>query len=241
VFEANKRIQLALLCGVLSAFALATAWSQAYIHFPGAPQDRRTLHAKERVEELYEGGEYARALLIYEKELAPIGDKFAQYMVGYMNFAGQSIPPSSTTALAWYRLAAERDDAAIVQARDELLAAMTDSEIELSNEVFAEIWQELGDTRLLLDLIDADMKTLSERTGTRVPGGNNQALTVINVRSANSGVDHFYQQVSERVQLRLNYLDTEVEISDIAMESDLDDMRELEEDIRKKYSALRSP
>lgn len=241
MFEANLKTGLALACSALIAFGPSPAWSQSYKHFPGEPQDQRTLRTLDRVEELYESGEYGRAFLIYEKELAPIGDKYAQYMVGYMHLAGLSVPKSRVRALAWYRLAAERGDPLIVQERDALLQTMSDAEIEQSNEIFVDLWQELGDRRLLLELIREDMKILSERTGSRLPGGDTRPLTVINVRSRSNGGDNFYKQVQERVELRLNYLETEVVISDIAAASDQHDIRTMEEDIRRKFSALRSP
>ena len=70
--------------------------------------NKRTLSTQERVEKMYEAGEYNRALLIYEKDLAPLGDKYAQYMVGYMHLNAKGIPQDKVTALAWYRSAASR-------------------------------------------------------------------------------------------------------------------------------------
>lgn len=241
MFEANSKAGPALVCGALLALADVSALAQAQKHFPGAPLDSSTMRLRERVEEMYEERQYARALLIFEQDLAPTGDKYAQYMVGYMHLAGQSVPPDKVRALAWYRLAAERDEPLFLQARDELLQTMSAAEIERSNAMFAEIWNRLGDSRLLLELIREDMEILNERTGSRLPGGDARPLTVINVRRGSAGSDHFYQQVRKRVQLRLDYLETEVEISDIAMESDRDDIQAMEQDFRRRYSALRSP
>lgn len=242
MIEAKSKLALTLVCGALLALPYLPSWSQSHKHFPGASLDRGTLRVRERVEELYENREYERALLIYEEDLAPTGDKYAQYMVGYIHLAGQGVPPSRVVALAWYRLASERGEPLFVQARDELLQSMDAAEIEASNEIFRPIWNELGDSRLLLELIRADMEILSERTGSRLAAGaDSRPLTVINVRSANIGSENFYQQVSDRVEQRLNYLDTEVEISDIALETDLDDLQSMEEDMRRRYAALRSP
>ena len=54
--------------------------------------------------------EYERAFMIYEKELAPLGDKYAQYMVGYMYLNAQSVLQDKISALAWFRIAAERGE-----------------------------------------------------------------------------------------------------------------------------------
>ena len=44
--------------------------------------DSRTLGLQRKVDELYERGEFDRAYFIYRNDLAPVGDKYAQYMVG---------------------------------------------------------------------------------------------------------------------------------------------------------------
>ena len=62
------------------------ASSQTYSSFPGGATDHATLRTQERVEQLYISKSYERAYFIYRKELAPRGDKYAQYMIGYMHF-----------------------------------------------------------------------------------------------------------------------------------------------------------
>ena len=113
----TKRIRVTA-CALLCASVVPTALAGDYDQFPGPSLDPRTIDAQQQVEDIYEAGDYSRALLIYEKELAPIGDKYAQYMVGYMHLNGQGTAQSLPDALAWYRLAAERKEPAIVQARD---------------------------------------------------------------------------------------------------------------------------
>ena len=75
------KIRLALIAGLLAVFFCAPVQAQSYTPFPGVSQDERTLRMQERVEELYAAGDFERALLIYRKDLAPLGDKYAQYMV----------------------------------------------------------------------------------------------------------------------------------------------------------------
>ena len=198
------------------------------------------LRAQEQVDELYEKGDYERALFIYEHELSPIGDKYAQYMVGYMHLAGKSVPQSKVDALAWYRLASERGEPAIVRAREALAKTMTAEEIEASNRIFVDLWQRLGDKRLLLDLIREDLEVLSERTGSRIPGAYSGRLTIINVQSPNTG-DEYYEKIRKRVETRLEYLDSHVEITDFELEGDLEAIRTLELELREKLAALESP
>lgn len=228
-----------LLGGAIVVLLSAVAWSQAQKAFPGPAIDQRTHRTMDKVEEIYESGDFDRAMLIYRKELAPLGDKYAQYMVGYMYLTGQSVPEDRAEALAWFRLAAERGDSSFAQARDELYQGMSTTEIEVSTRIFVNIWQEYGDNRLLLDLIQSDMDTLRQQTGTRV-AGSDRNLTVINIRSEQGGAD-FYGQIEKRIELRLNYLETSVEITDIGIAEDAADIQSMEDAIRKEFARLQSP
>jgi len=229
--------RLAFVAGLLTVFVSVAAHAQNYKNFPGASVDQKTLRAQDRAEDMYEKGEYGRALLIYKKDLAPTGDKYAQYMVGYMHLAGKSVEPDRALALAWYRLAAERGEPSIVRARDALHKSVSVEELERSNTIFVDLWQKLGDNRLILDLIRADIEVLRARTGTRIPGASTGQLTIINV-SGNGGSERFYSDVHERLDTRMQYLETNVEIIDIEQDDDVADIRTLEMEIRKELAAL---
>jgi len=227
-----------VLLGFASCLVLA---GEAYKQFPGAPLDERTMRTQERVEELYQQGEFARALMIFEEDLAPKGDKYAQYTIGYMHLNGQGTSPNSARALAWYRLAAERGAPALVEARDSLSAKLTAEEIAESSRVFAELWKKMGDNRILLDLILDDLSILKSRTGTRIPGAASGPLTVIDMSGSGAANERFYQEVEERLQTRLAYLKTNVEIIDIDT-SDRDPLVQgLEDDMKKVIASLELP
>ncbi len=227
-----------MLLGFASCLVLA---GEAYKQFPGAPLDERTMRTQERVEELYQQGEFARALMIFEEDLAPKGDKYAQYTIGYMHLNGQGTSPNSARALAWYRLAAERGAPALVEARDSLSAKLTAEEIAESSRVFAELWKKMGDNRILLDLILDDLSILKARTGTRIPGATSGPLTVIDMSGSGAANERFYQEVEERLQTRLAYLKTNVEIIDIDT-SDRDPLVQgLEDDMKKVIASLELP
>ena len=83
------KTRLAFFSGLLAGLLCVTAFAQNYKPFPGDTPDQRTLRVQERVEELYEAGDFDRALLIYRDDLAPLGDKYAQYMVGFMHLHAQ--------------------------------------------------------------------------------------------------------------------------------------------------------
>ena len=178
---------------------------------------------------------YNRALLIYEKDLAPAGDKYAQYMVGYMNLTGKSVPVDRALALARYKLAAERDHAALVQARDALANILTEEEIARSNELFVEMWVTFGDNRLILDLIHEDLKNLRVKTGSRIPGSSTGSLTIV----AGNGVgDDYYDKLRLRIEKRLEYLESSVGIIDIGIDEEVAEIKALEMDMRAELAAL---
>jgi len=235
------KIRLALITGLLAAAFCASAQSQTYKSFPGESADQRTLEIQERVDELYAAGDFKRALFIYENELAPRGDKYAQYMVGYMHLNGQFVPQDKSRALAWYRLAAERGNEALEQARDELAASLTQPEIEASNKIFLDLLQDIGDTRLIMVLIQRDMNTLKGRTGTHVQGSNAGGRVVIIRPSGRIEDPNYYRDIRLRLEARLSYLETNAEISDITVESGNDELRRYEEQVQSEIASIEIP
>ncbi len=235
------KIRLALITGLLAAFVCASVQSQTYKSFPGESADQRTLQIQKRVDELFAAGEFKRALFIYEKELAPRGDKYAQYMVGYMYLNSHGVPQDKPRALAWYRLAAERGNEVLEQARDGLAEKLTQAEIDASNRVFLGLLQKIGDIRLIMVLIQRDMNTLNSRTGTHIQGSNAGGRVVIVRPSGRIGDPNFYRDLRLRLEARLNYLETKVAISDIELESDDNEIRMFEEQVKSELAALEIP
>jgi hypothetical protein len=229
--------KLTIIAGLAALWASLPVLAQDYTHFPGAALDNKTLEAQRLVEELYSSEEYKRSLIIYRDDLAPIGDKYAQYMVGYMYLNGQGVPASRSVALAWYRLVAERRDRAIVQARDQLYQSMNTNEIVESNKVFVDLWRELGDNQLLLDLIREDLEILNERTGSRV-GRSSSPVTIVSTKTGMSGNEGYYDRVRARMETRLVYLKTNVEIIDLDLDEDMAVAKSLETEVRKEMAAL---
>jgi hypothetical protein len=239
--ENALKIRLALIAGLLASLFCASVQAQPYKSFPGQTADQRTLKTQERVDELYAAGNYKRALFIYEKELAPRGDKYAQYMVGYMHVSAYSVPQDTVRALAWYRLAAERGNEVLERARDELADTLTRDEIDASNRIFLGLLQEIGDTRLIMKLIQRDMNTLKSRTGTHIPGSGISGSMQILRPSGLPEDPNFYRNIRLRLEARLNYLETRFEISDIVLESDDDGLRKFEEQVKSDLAALEIP
>jgi len=222
-----------LLCAGVSA--------QAYKPFPGTVVDNRTRHMQERVEELYTAGNLERALLIYEKDLAPLGDKYAQYMVGYMHLNAEGVPLDAIEALSWFRLAAERREPLLVEVRDTLASRLSAEEIRASDMRFLELWKLIGDRQLIMELIQRDMDTLQSRTGTRITGSEISGPAIVFKPSGEQLGPNFYGQVRNRLLARLNYLDAKVDIVDPVLAEEFSRARILETDIKEELAAMENP
>jgi len=235
------KIRLALKSGLLVALLCASASAQNYKPFPGDVPNQRTLTMQERVEELYTAGNYERALLIYQKELAPLGDKYAQYMVGYMHLNALGTEQDRAEALAWYRLAAERGEPVLMKVRDDMVAEMPAAEIAESNRIFINLWKTIGDSTLLMDLIRRDMNTLRARTGSRISTSQSSGPALVFRPTGEQEGPNFYRDVRYRLEARLSYIATSVEVTDIEMQNDIADIRLLEEQVRQELAALDRP
>lgn len=185
--------------------AAAAVHADRYAQFPGPSIDSSTLRFKQKVEQIYASGNYQRALLIYEKELAPQGDKYAQYMTGYMHLTGRGVEADRAAALAWYRLAGERGEPKFIMARDALAEALSPGERRRAQKLFAELWQRHGDRRIILETIEEDIEILRDAD----MGGFTAAESGAGISSGYSGNgpgDPYYQRVREQLAERLRYL-----------------------------------
>ncbi len=163
--------------------------------------DSRTLSVQDKVEELFERGEFERAYNIYRNDLAPVGDKYAQYMVGYMHLMGLGVREDVVDASAWYRLAAERGYPEFVAVRNQVLQSLEDDELLRSDQVFIELRRNYSDVVLTIGLLRKDLEDTSGRvTGSRL-SGRSGAVTIVN---PNSGVgmsgDNFYRKREVRMK-----------------------------------------
>jgi len=228
------KTRLASLSGLLASLLCAISFSQEYKPFPGDPVDQRTRNIQERVEELYAVGNFRRALMIYENDLAPLGDKYAQYMVGYMHMNAQGTDEDRIEALAWYRLAAERGEPILERVRDELSAALSPSQLAVADRRVVELWRQLSDRVLILELIRRDMRILASRTGTRVIGSEPTGPTLVMRPSGELMGPTYYTDLRKRLENRLAYLDAKVEISDDVLVEEIDRIRMSEARIREQ-------
>ena len=234
----RQHTSLVFIAFLLIAMVCSPLQAGQTTRFPSAAAEYRTLRSQEHAERLYGEGEFARALIIYEKELSLIGDKYAQYMVGYMHLTGKGVEVNRAAALAWYRLAAERRDIPIMQARDALFHSLPHEEVVESNAIYLSLWRELGDNRLILNLVQKDLKILRSRTGSRIEGVARGPIQVMIARSGDFQSDEYYDRIQKRIDMRLQYLDTNVEIIDLDLDGELAVKQSLESEIKEEMAGL---
>lgn len=167
--------------------------------------DARTEATQKKVDKLFDSGEFERSFFIYRKELAPLGDKYAQYMVGFMFATGMGTEKDVVQASAWYRLASERDTPEFVAVKERLLRSMTEEQLDQSDLLYYKLRREYSDLVVLLQSIKRDVRELEARTGSRLRS-ETSPVSVINARSGRvrSGADyygHIERQLEDRLHL----------------------------------------
>lgn len=230
VFDLKHVIQFAYVvaCVLLATAAYAQRSSELSADIP----DARTLETQRKVESLFDNQNYDRAFFIYRNELVPVGDKYAQYMVGFMYMTGLGVEEDVVTASAWYRLAAERDTPEFVAVRDRLMRVFTDEQLRLSDARFSELRSEYSDIAVLMASIKRDVNELQSRTGSRLRG-EASPLAVIDGRSGRvSSGDGYFGTIERQIEHRLELLRDMTGSDDIAVDARNVDIRRLERIVR---------
>lgn len=171
--------------------------------FPGAEPDRDVLSTQQKVDSLFEKGDYDRAIFIYREELAPLGDKYAQYMLGYMHLTGKGVPRDAIAASAWYRLAAERGEPHFVQARDKLWKLLNEQHRAQSDLNYIELRKYCSDATLVSNLVASDLAVLGEDVK-RI--GLTDGLVGAADYQSNKARTTQNTELIEQIEVRMNYL-----------------------------------
>ena len=192
-----------------------------------------------QAEEVYERTDYKRAFFIYRNELAPIGDKYGQYMVGFMYLTGKGVAEDRVAASAWYRLAAERQTKEFIRARDQLMATLDAVQRAESDRQYIELRTQYGDLVLLAKAIREDYDLLRSRTGSRLSAGSSP-MSVVEMNSpggARSGND-YYGRIERRMKARIEYVVRYAEIGIIDLDSDSIDIDSIERQVAAHLSEI---
>ena len=221
----NRLIFIAVVALCLTAL---DAVAQGVSPFSGSSVDAKTIKIQKKIDDLFEQGEYERAFFNYRNELAPIGDKYAQYMVGYMYLTGTGVQEDPVLASAWYRLAAERSYNEFLNERDQILSLFSDVDLVRSDTLYLELRRQYSDVVLLLDLVRDDLDELVEQTGSRT-SARGSPVTVFDWRSGSSmSADQYFGRISKRVELRLKFMSKQLNMPDMNTDPEKVDIKELE-------------
>lgn len=217
-----------LIVAVVFCLTAPAAFAQSAGLYPGNAVDSKTLKTQDKVEALFDQREYKRAHYIYRNDLAPIGDKYAQYMVGYMYLTGTGVQEDPVLASAWYRLAAERSYNEFLNERDQILSLFSDVDLVRSDTLYLELRRQYSDVVLLLDLVRDDLDELVEQTGSRT-SARGSPVTVFDWRSGSSmSADQYFGRISKRVELRLKFMSKQLNMPDMNTDPEKVDIKELE-------------
>lgn len=189
-----------------------TAYSQR-AEFPAGGLDRHTLRIQTKAEGLYQKGDFKRAHFIYANELARFGDKYAQYMIGYMYLMGQGVAEDPVRASAWYRMAAERGVPEFVAVRNQLLLTLDAEERARSDALYVELRGELSDIIVVMKSLEGDLEKLQIRiTGSRI-AGRSSSVTIVDPNTGLQVSAEVYRARQMRaVQARLDYVTARLDI-----------------------------
>jgi len=186
------------------ALFLASSVALSADSFPGYSPDRDLINTQKKVDSLFEKGDFERAMNIYRNDLAPRGDKFAQYMIGYMYYSGKGVPADRASACAWYRLAAERGEESFVKVRDVLQSILDDEQRARADQIYEELRSEMGDIVLVTTLIHQDLDVLYSRRGDNALFGFGNT----DIERGNYGHNlSLYEAAADRLEEHANYLD----------------------------------
>jgi hypothetical protein len=221
----NLKAILATAACLFASLAVAQSTSS----FPNMPVDSKTLRVQQQAEEVYKRTDYKRAFFIYRNELVPIGDKYGQYMVGFMYLTGKGVEEDRVKASAWYRVAAERGTKEYVHVATQVLASLDAEQLAESDRLYVELRKEYSDLVLLTKAIRKDMALLRDRTGSRLSNTTSPMVIVELGRSVETrSGDDYYGQIERRIAARLEYIASHVDIDIIDRNPARPDMETIE-------------
>jgi hypothetical protein len=200
--------------------------------YDGGAITSHTERIQAKAESLYLQGHWERAHFIFQNELAPIGDKYAQYMVGYMYLNGQGVKRDPVMASAWYRVAAERGVPEFSAVRDQLLDSMDSDELAQSDALYVELRKKYGDLVVTLDVLRKERRLRrAETTGSRLGGGASPVTVIVPRTGMAMTREEFRSRENEKTQVWLDYLSRELGIRSLGTDLTDKEFKDLEEQV----------
>jgi hypothetical protein len=236
--ETTLSKQLHILMLFLLLLLSATVRGQ-WSELPTDDFESRTMRIQIKAEGLYTSGDYKRAHFIYVKELAPLGDKYAQYMTGYMYLMGQGVPEDPLLASAWYRIAAERKSREFMVVRDDLMRTLDAQQLARSDSLYLDLRKGLSDLVIVMKLLEKDLEKLQvETTGSRV-AGQSSMITMVDPKSGNLMSAKLYRdRVRRALQARVDYITAQLDIEPLDAELSRAQVAELWDRIKEHVAVV---
>lgn len=218
-----------MAAGLLVSQALA----QNFAYSQDEYRDPATLSVQEKANELFEEGDYKRAHFIYLNELVPIGDKYAQYMIGFMTLTGLGVAEDLISASAWYRLAAERKTPEFIAVRDDLIRRLDTVDMQRSDEIYSSLRLEFSDLVVHMRGVRENFERIhGNATGSRITGSSSPVIIVRPRDGTGMSAEAYNQQFRRRMQKHLDFIGkamgTEPEDADLSAA----ELYRLEEQVR---------
>ncbi|NRB71805.1 MAG: sel1 repeat family protein [Xanthomonadales bacterium] len=218
-FKPYAPVLAAILCLSFTSLAPSLQAAEAPLPvttLPGEGSSEGIRIAQRKADRAFEQGNYERSLRIYERRLAPKGDKHAHYMIGLHHQNGFGVEQDLPRALAWYALSAERGSAEARQLAAFLSDMLDEADQQRADEIFAELQQLYGDRVLLVKAIRRDQRELRNRTGSRV-GGGTSPTRVITEDGRNLNGDEYYAAIEARIFYRTQLLGGTVTLGELEL------------------------
>lgn len=173
--------------------------------FPGPPMTEAYVDAQKLADSEFAGGDYKSALRTYRDQLAPIGDKYAQYQIGLMYLQGIGVEQDAARGAAWIQLAAERDIPELKVLDQEIRPQLTAAERSRASRLYTRLNADWGDCAVVRKLLALDEKALEPPTGTRI-AGNNAILPVDTFSVSEMAIVDKVSELRRTIEIREDYL-----------------------------------
>ena len=224
---------------IFAALSATGASAQSAVGISVKAAIPRPLSLQVKVDRLFERGEYDRAYLIYRNELAPLGDKYAQYMVGYLHLTGMGADKDLVLASAWYRLAAERGTPEFVALRDQVMQELPSEQRVQSDAVYLELRHDYNDLAVLLRSVKRHVHALQARSGAGVTSTPASIAVFSSPTSVRATVPTSDDYARMRIQLRdqLRKLAALGDFTDLETDPSKVDVDEVERLVNERIAA----
>lgn len=237
--EVNNTLKI--LAILLAAGLASAAFAQQSAGNLSVDLDSRTLSVQAKAEELFDREQYRRAHVIYLNDLAPIGDKYAQYMLGFMSLGGLGVEQDPVLASAWYRLAAERGEPEeFVEIRDDLMEQLDAVDTTRSDETYLALRRTYSDIAISMREAREAFQDLSTvTTGSRIGNNPSSAVTIVEPRAGSMSGDALIHRRQRRMQDHLDHITAKLGIGRIEAETvTAGQLTDLEDQVRAYVSRL---